>query len=236
MANPYYNPNFQGRAGQTARAEHVRAELDSVGTGFDLLHEIAKRAVLGAAGETLNALPNAAARAGRYLRFNAQGQPEAVQTGFTWKGNHTAGTAYEVGDVVRYGPYNSLYIAVSAHTAVAAISSTAFTVMIDLTGANIIRNEIRTGSFLAIPGGDYLIDSSAGNVDVGLPVAASILDAPINITHIGGSLANGQRITVVRNGHRIMGLAEDLQVDTVNASFSLMYADTARGYRLRVLA
>ena len=236
MANGFYEQNFQGRAGQTARADHVSSELKGVTTGFDMVEEITKRVVRGASGESLAALPPAAARAGMYLRFNALGQPEVVQTGFTWRGAHVTGTAYQAGDVVTYGPYGSLYICRIAHTSVAVISDSGFQIMIDLTGINVIRNQIRTGSFTAVPGGDYMVDSRGGNVVVTLPTVASINDSPINITHVAGTLAAGQAITIARNGHLIMGLAENLEIDAPNTSVSLMYANTALGWRLRVLA
>lgn len=236
MANPFYMQNFQGRAGQTARADHVTTELRGIETAFDQLDELTRRSVRGSTGETLAALPNALARAGRYLRFDANGQPEAVQTGFTWRGAHVTARLYQVGDVVTYGPYGSLYIAIGAHTSTPTISPTNFQIMIDLTGLNVIKNEIRTASFTAEAGGDYLINSIGGNVNITLPTVASILDPPINITHLAGSLVGAQQINIVRNGHLIMGLAENMGIDKANASVSFMYSNPTYGYRLRVLA
>lgn len=237
MANQFYNEAFQGQAGQTARAEHVKVELSTIGAGFDMAEEIFGRTIQAPEGErALPSLPPAGARAGRFLRFNSAGDPEAVQSGFTWRGQYAAGVPYAVGDVFKHGIYGTIYIVTEAHVSGATPDPSRIDVMIDLQGLNIIRNEIRTSSFTATPGGDYLVNSSGGNVVITLPSGPTIADAPINVTHIGGSLAAGQAITVARNGHRIMGLAEDLQVDTANASFSLMYANTARGWVLRVLA
>lgn len=237
MTNPYYNEDFQGQAGQTARAEHVREELASIGAGFDQAYAVDARALRAPVGELLNDLPSVVARAGLFLRFNINGHPECVQSGFTWRGDWANATTYTVGDVARYGPYGSLYICVTSHVSSGGvIHPTSFAILIDLTGLNIIRNEIKTSSFTAVAGGDYMVDSSSGNITITLPAAPSILDAPINITHIGGSLASGQLITVARNGKPIMSLTEDLSVNSANASFSLMFADNSKGWRLRVLA
>lgn len=237
MANRYYNEQFQGQAGQTARAEHVKVELSTIDAGFQMVEAEQDRSLRAPDDDAaLQPLPTAASRAGRFLRFDENGQPIAVQSGFTWRGWYAPGVQYANGDVFKHGPYGSLYIVTDAHLSGPTPDTSRIDVMIDLTGLNIIRNEIKTSSFTAVPGGDYMVNSSGGNVVITLPANPSILDAPINVTHIGGSLASGQAITVARNGHRIMGLTEDLQVDTANASFSLMYADATRGWRLRVLA
>lgn len=237
MANKFYNENFQGQAGQTARAEHVKVELATIASAFDQVEEIQGRQLRIPEGESpLADLPSRGARANRFLRFNENGDPEAVQSGFTWRGDYRQGINYAVGDVFRWGIYNSLYIVTEAFVSGPAPDPSRIDMMIDLQGLNVIRNEIRTSSFTAAPAGDYLVDSSGGSVVMTLPSSPTIADAPINLTHIGGSLTGSQRITVARNGHRIMGLNEDLEVDAVNTSVSFMFADASRGWRLRVLA
>lgn len=238
MANNFYNEDFQGQAGQTARADHVRTEFAAIGSAFDSVEEIQGRGLRAPEGEdALAELPALGARVGRFLRFDANGNPQAVQSGFTWRGAWATATVYQLGDVVTHGRYGSIYICTVAHTSSGStISGVSFEIMIDLQGLNLIENEIKTASFTAEPAGDYMVDTSAGDVVVTLPLTPSIADAPINITHIAGSLASGQTLTIARNGSLIMGLAEDLTVDTANASFALMYSDVSRGWRLRVLA
>src|SRR3990167_9458515 len=181
MTNPYFNENFQGQAGQTARAEHVKSELTTIESGFDAVGLLLDRALRAPSGETLLDMPVVASRAGKFLRFNSVGQPEAVQSGFTWRGDHVNAINYAVGDVVRNGVYGSLYICTIAHLSTSTINLTSFDVMINLQGLNVIRNEIKTASFTAELGGDYLVNSSGADVVVTLPAAPTILDAPINI-------------------------------------------------------
>lgn len=238
MANNFFNEDFQGQAGQTARAEHVKTELSSIGAAFDLVEENIGRVLQAPEGEAaLDKLPAVGARANRFLRFDGDGNPQAVQSGFTWRGAWATATAYQSGDVVTYGRYSSLYICTTSHTSTGSeLDTSRFDIMIDLQGLGLVRNQIRTTSFTADPAGDYMIDTSGGNVVVTLPAAPSIDDAPIQITHIAGSLGTGQGLTIARNGNLIMGLAENLVVDTANASFGLMWSDASRGWRIRLLA
>jgi len=234
--NPFYTEAFAGQAGQTARADQVKSQLAAIATAFDNANIVLLRSIKAPGTEAPLDLPVAANRANKFLKFDASGNPEAIQSGGLWRGDWTASTVYQFGDTVRFGIYGSIYTTTIAHTSGASFDVSKFSIQIDLTGINIIRNEIKTASFTAIVGGDYMVDSAGGNIVVTLPVAPTILDAPVNITHIGGTLVDGQTVTIARNGKLIMGLAEDLTIDKVNSSFSLMFANDAKGWRLRVLA
>jgi hypothetical protein len=50
--------------------------------------------------------------------------------------------------------------------------------------------------------------------------------------HVGGNIANFP-ITIARNGKLIMGLAENMTVDTANASFGLAFCNDSFGWRIR---
>ncbi len=234
--NPYYTQNFTGQAGQTARAEQVASELQAIESAFDQLDALVERSVRAPIGETLTELPDAANRALKYLFFDASGDPNVVTAPFNWRGTWLTATAYVIGDVVKAGTYSSLYICTVTHTSGGSFDDTKFAVMVDLTGLNVIRNEYKTASFNAVSGGDYMVNSAGGDIEITLPAAPTILDSPINITHVGGTLTGAQLITVLRNGKPIMSLAENLSINQVNASISLMFCDDTRGWRLRVLA
>jgi len=240
VANDFYNEAFTGVAGQTARAAQVENQLAAISAAFDLVQAILYAGLRGPSTETLNQLPNAAGRAGKYLRFaDPSGQPEVVASPFTYRSDWENSTIYVVGDVVRAGPYNSLYICRINHTSLASPAVFAvgpeWDIMIDLSGLNFVSHQIVTTNQNAIAGSDYLVDSSGGTVTITLPASPSPLEAPINITHIGGTLGVGQQIIVARNGNRIMGVLDDLLFDRANQSISLIYSDAARGWRLRVL-
>lgn len=235
MSNDFYNEAFTGVAGQTARAEQVETQFSAIAAAFDEIQAILYATVRIPNTETANVLGNAAARAGKYLSFNGAGQPVLTVAPFKWRGDWVPTFAYEVGDIVKAGAFASIYICVTAHTSGVSFVDTNWDIMIDLQSLNVVRNQIITASRTALAGFDYMIDSSGGNVVLTLPAAPSILDAPINVTHIGGSLGGGQTVTIARNGLRIMSLQEDLVFDRANQSISLMYSDASRGWRLRVL-
>ena len=77
-----------------------------------------------------------------------------------------------------------------------------------------------------------MVDVTNGPVTLVLPPAPIITDQPINVMHVGGVVGNNP-ITIDRNGKRIMGLLEDMTVDTPNASFGLAYCNDTLGWRVR---
>lgn len=69
---------------------------------------------------SLGALPDGAARAGKYLGFDASGNPTTNTSFGAWKGDWVAGYAYIAGDVVRDGANGAdtgnVYVCVSGHS------------------------------------------------------------------------------------------------------------------------
>jgi len=149
MTNPLYNENFQGQAGQTARADQVKDELAAVASAFDTVNSVQNSAIKGPLGETLAPLPSAVNRAGLFMRFNnVTGQPEAVAAGFTWKGAWAHDTVYVVGDVASSDPSGTVYVATVSHTSASSgsIDLAKFEVMI--SGTSIAHNYIINADFL----------------------------------------------------------------------------------------
>jgi hypothetical protein len=79
-------------------------------------------------------------------------------------------------------------------------------------------------------GKGYLINASAGNVTLTLPATPSEGDevGVCDYTHS----ATSNNITVARNGNKIIGEEEDLEVDIDAAGFSLVYGNAARGWEI----
>ena len=48
----------------------------------------------------------------------------------------------------------------------------------------------------------------------------------------GGGNCSTVNVTISRNGRNIMGSADDLDIDTDNASFTLVYYNASKGWRL----
>lgn len=231
--------------GQTARSEQVTAQLQEVDTAFGGVEAELNRSIRLMDGTpteaTYQLLQNAAARASKLLGFDSGGNLALIPTSFSWRGDWAASTPYNINDVIR-GPLShnySLYICVSAHTSAADFATdlgSRWAVAIDLTEArrSLILHTLITGpnTVALSPGQDVMVDVTGGAVNLILPAAPVIGDQPINIMHVGGNLQNFP-ITVQRNGKFIMGVAEDMTVDSPNASFGLAFADDSRGWRIR---
>lgn len=240
--NPYYQDQFQGQPGQTARAEQVKSELDGVQAGFDGVLASVNQTLRGQAGETLNQLPIAATRANQWVRFDASGNPIVVANPFNFRGAWTASTLYHVGDAFTAAPNNSTYYVTTQYTSGASFGSTDLantSIMVNLTGLYFVNNQIvaTPGTLNAVDGGSYLLDSSAGNIIVQLPSESALGTSPINLTHVGGSLGTGEAISVQSaSGQYIMGASQNvLNMTVANFSASLMWGGATYGWRLRTM-
>jgi hypothetical protein len=85
--------------------------------------------------------------------------------------------------------------------------------------------------FQAVAGKDYYVDVSTGPMTINLPASPTIQTRPISFVHLRGTIT-ANNLTIGRNGQLIMGLAEDMVVNTTNAAFQLGFSDAAGGWRL----
>jgi len=82
----------------------------------------------------------------------------------------------------------------------------------------------KNANFTIIAGDNVQVDTRANPVNVTLPANPNAGDA-VHISDAGGNFAS-LNVTILRNGHTIMDLADDLLVDYNNASFGLSYNGT----------
>lgn len=75
-----------------------------------------------------------------------------------------------------------------------------------------------------------LVDTTNGAVTVNLPASPATGDYVEFVDAAGKFDANN--LTVGRNSENIMGLAEDMTVAKLNASFRLVYANATQGWRI----
>ena len=75
-----------------------------------------------------------------------------------------------------------------------------------------------------------LVDTTAGAVTVTLPAAPTVGDY-VEFLDAAGTFGTNS-LTVGRNSLKIMGLDEDMTVSKINASFKLVYATAALGWRI----
>ena len=80
----------------------------------------------------------------------------------------------------------------------------------------------------------YFCDVGAGAITLTLPATPAIEDAAVAVVHSDGNIVTNN-ITIARNGRNIMGLAQDMTVNTTNAAFQLKWSgDLTEGWRLVV--
>lgn len=230
--------------GQTARSEQVTTHLTEVDTALGLVASELNRSIRFMDGTPSEAayqlLQNAVQRANKLLGFDGSGVLTLTSASFVWRGDWAVGVQYNLNDVIR-APVShsySLYICKSAHVSVdfAADLAARWDVAIDLTEARkslILHSLIAGPNTVALNAGqDVMVDVTAGAVTLTLPAAPVISDQPINVMHVGGNIATFP-ITIERNGKLIMGVAENMTVDTPNASFGLAFCNDALGWRIR---
>lgn len=239
VTNRYYTQQFQGQAGQTARAEEVTSEFNSAQSGFYGVQVDIDRSIKVPSGEVLADLPAAGTRANKFLRFDANGAPIPVSAPFNWRGLWQEGTLYYVGDVVQKALHQSLYYATTQHVSSSTFDDTKWLVFVDLSGVAFFNYRVinSAGSHALLPGDSVMVDSSGGNVILQLPASPAVGDSPINITHVGGTLTGSQLIQITTAaGTYFQGNVEtQLNLDVLNASMSLAYGGASYGWRLRVM-
>lgn len=88
----------------------------------------------------------------------------------------------------------------------------------------------KTTAYTAAANDSILADTSAAAFTITLPLTPAQF---ATITFVDtASTFDTNNLTVARNGNLIMGLAEDMVTNTKNASFSLVYDNTANGWRI----
>ena len=89
--------------------------------------------------------------------------------------------------------------------------------------------EISTNT-TAIASRYYFINTTAGAITLTLPTTATMGDTVRVID--GANTFDTNNLTIARNGHVIMGDAENLVVSTEGASFDLVYYNATHGWKL----
>lgn len=240
----YYTEDFQGVAGQTARAAHVQSEFAAIETAFSNVESDTNAAIKAPDGESPSRLVSAASRADKYMKFDSNGDPIVVDGPFDWRGDWATSTSYTKDDVVRApDAYDkSLYIATSDHTSDASDfgndKATKWDVLIDLAGLNFEKyDNVKSGNFTAEKGKSYQIDHSGNDVTVTLPSSPTEGDSPINLLLVNGDPSQGtQEVFVDPGSNTIMGgsAGELLKIDQQYASVRLIWT-ASYGWRTRTV-
>lgn len=82
---------------------------------------------------------------------------------------------------------------------------------------------IKVSNYTATANDFLYCDTSSGSFTVTLPTSPATLDT---VTICAGPSAYNNPLNIARNGHTIMGLAEDMTINTNNATVVLVYVNT----------
>ncbi|MAX45484.1 MAG: hypothetical protein CMB24_01650 [Euryarchaeota archaeon] len=88
----------------------------------------------------------------------------------------------------------------------------------------------KTANYTASSGDALLLNSSGGAFTVTLPSSPSEDDF-IDLADATGDLATNM-VTLARNGSKICGAEDDLDIDIKNVGFTLVYSGATQGWRL----
>ena len=89
---------------------------------------------------------------------------------------------------------------------------------------------ITTGTTLAVKNNGYLCDTSGGAITLNLPASPSVGEV-VSWKDGAGTFATN-KLTLGKNGNKIMGLSEDMDIVENNAGGEVVYYDTTNGWRL----
>lgn len=245
----YINWTADLTAGAMARAEQVNADFEDFNGALDAVETDVNTTIRLTGGSSQNGSTPAqtdfevadtpAQRAGRVLGFDSNGVPITLAAAFNWRGTWATNTVYKANDItVGPGAVPSLYLCEVNHTSGASFTAGApnWVLMVDLTELYQFIYQFKiidatSSPYQASAGDDLMVDVSKGAVTILLPATPVISDQPVSIVHVNGDVTTNI-ITVKQNGNVIMGVAEDMTIDTTNAALQLAFSNATFGWRL----
>ena len=96
------------------------------------------------------------------------------------------------------------------------------------SAGSIAWQSVVTGNTVMVAGRGYFVDTSSSAISMTLPSSASAGDT-IAIKDYAGTFASN-KLTILRNGHNIQGVANDGEIGTNRASLILVYVDSTKGW------
>jgi hypothetical protein len=97
------------------------------------------------------------------------------------------------------------------------------------SGSSIIWHNVSEATAALVSNG-YFVDTSAGQVVVTLPATAEVGDT-IEVADYAGTFGTNNCV-IARNGHKIMGVAEDFNANMNNLGLTLVYSDVTQGWKI----
>ena len=223
-------PSTASPATFDARADAFLGALPTFQTETDALAaNVAANATDAAASAVLanvevgNAAAQAVAAAASAVTAAINAAAAAAATGASiW----VSGTTYSIGDV-RYSPTNQrVYRRKTAGAGTTDPSA-------DSTNWGLVSTDpiwvTKTSNYTAMAGDALLVNTTGGAITITLPAAPAANDV-VRFADYAGTWGTN-KVTLGRNGLKIMGLAEDYDITTANLGGAMTYIDTTQGWK-----
>lgn len=97
-------------------------------------------------------------------------------------------------------------------------------------GSSSVTWAIKTTTYTAVAGDALMANTTSAPFTITLPATPAANDKVSFCDYLGTFATN--KLTIGRNGLKIMGVAEDMVVSTNNISFTLTYIDTTVGWKI----
>ena len=95
-------------------------------------------------------------------------------------------------------------------------------------GVDVDWQSVITSNTTMVAGRGYFVNTTGGAISMTLPASASIGDF-VAIKDYAGTFATN-KLTILRNGHNIQGVANESLISTNRASVVLVYVDSTKGW------
>ena len=97
-------------------------------------------------------------------------------------------------------------------------------------GSGQITWQVVSSSTTVVANNGYFVDTTVSAISLTLP-AAAVIGNTIRFNDLAGNFAVNN-LTILRNGHKIQGVADDLLVADTQASFGLVYSNDTYGWKI----
>lgn len=90
--------------------------------------------------------------------------------------------------------------------------------------------QVVSSSTTVVANNGYFVDTTVSAISLTLP-AAAVIGNTIRFNDLAGNFAVNN-LTILRNGHKIQGVADDLLIADAQASFGLVYSNATYGWKI----
>lgn len=237
--NDHYTRDYNPPSGSRVASSDLINEFQTIENGFDSVQSGVANTLRQASGTAIAAMPNAVSRALKVLSFDADGNPATTIDGVDFAAASAAATAAagaaitQAGIATTQADISTTQAGIATTKAAEATASAA-----SIAGGPVTSVMGKTGivTGIALDEGMSVIGTSTAAV----AYKTYTLTASLTLT-LPASPSAGQWVGVInrsatttpvigRNGQNIMGLAEDMTLDNANATLTLTFADSTRGW------